>query len=79
MLEYYDFQASHWGVLTEKPDWVFGAEMVSCRGRWGWQHSPLIICMCSLYTLGGVASRQVDKYEPEEDRWTDGSWPSLRC
>ena len=31
-----------------------------------------------LYTLGGVASRQVDMYEPEEDLWTDGSYPSLR-
>ena len=31
-----------------------------------------------LYTLGGVASRQVDMYEPEEDFWTDGSYPSLR-
>ena len=31
-----------------------------------------------LYTIGGVASRQVDMYEPEEDIWTDGSYPSLR-
>ena len=22
-----------WGVLAEKPDWVFGAEMVACKGR----------------------------------------------
>ena len=22
-----------WGVLAEKPDWVFGAEMAACKGR----------------------------------------------
>ncbi len=37
-----------WGVLTEKPDWVFGAELVCCGSE--------------LYTIGGVSSRQVDRY-----------------
>ena len=63
-LEYYDFQEKKWDVLTEKPDWVFGAEMVSCGD--------------SVFTVGGVSSRQVDRYEPENDTWTDGSYPSLR-
>ena len=38
----------------------------------------VIVVVARLYTLGGVASRQVDMYEPEEDLWTDGSYPSLR-
>ena len=63
-LEYYDFVEEKWDVLTEKPDWVFGAEMVGCGGK--------------LYTVGGVSSRQVDRYDPETDEWTDGSYPSLR-
>ena len=63
-LEYYDFEKEKWDVLTEKPDWVFGAEMVGCAGK--------------LYTVGGVSSRQVDRYDPETDEWTDGSYPSLR-
>ena len=37
----------------------------------------VIVVVARLYTLGGVASRQVDMYEPEEDLWTDGSYPSL--
>ena len=40
--------------------------------------SLVIVVVARLYTLGGVASRQVDMYEPEEDLWTDGSYPSLR-
>ena len=58
-LEFYDFVEEKWDVLTEKPDWVFGAEMVGCGGK--------------LYTVGGVSSRQVDKYDPETDDWTDGA------
>ena len=50
--------------MSEKPDWVFGAELVSCGGQ--------------LYTVGGVASRQVDRYCPESDTWSDGSFPALR-
>ena len=34
-----------WAVLTETQDWVFGAELAVCDRR--------------LFTLGGVASRQV--------------------
>ena len=26
-IEFYDFQKDHWAILTEKPDWVFGAEL----------------------------------------------------
>ena len=62
-LEYYDFSLGQCGLLTEKPDWVFGAELVQCAG--------------ALFTVGGVASRQVDRYEPELDTWTDGSYPGL--
>ena len=32
-----------WGVLTEKPDWVFGAEMVACKGRSQFPSSPSFI------------------------------------
>ena len=63
ILEYYDFSLAQCGLLTEKPDWVFGAELVQCAG--------------SLFTVGGVASRQVDRYDPELDTWTDGSYPGL--
>ena len=42
-LEYYDFSLAQCGLLTEKPDWVFGAELAAADGR--------------LFTLGGVASR----------------------
>ena len=45
ILQYYDFITGDWSVLTEKPDWVFGAELVYCDQR--------------LFTIGGVASRQV--------------------
>lgn len=27
IIEYFDFQKENWSVLTEKPDWVFGAEL----------------------------------------------------
>ena len=47
ILEYYDFSSGECGLLTEKPDWVFGAELVSCGG--------------ALFTIGGVSSRQVDR------------------
>ena len=36
---YFDFdfvdykEVIRWGVLAEKPDWVFGAEMAACKGR----------------------------------------------
>ena len=66
-------QRSQTGCLGQK--WSPAGE-----GGAGTIHLSSLACvLCSLYTLGGVASRQVDKYEPEEDRWTDGSWPSLRC
>ena len=63
ILEYYDLTTGQCGQLTEKPDWVFGAELVTCAG--------------CLFTLGGVSSRQVDRYDPELDQWTDGSYPGL--
>ena len=63
ILEYYDFTTGCVGQLTEKPDWVFGAELVACDG--------------ALFTVGGVSSRAVDRYEPETDQWTDGSYPGL--
>ena len=43
VLECYDWCTGQWSVLTEKPDWVFGAELAAADGR--------------LFTLGGVASR----------------------
>ena len=43
VLECYDWVTGQWTVLTEKPDWVFGAELAAADGR--------------LFTLGGVASR----------------------
>ena len=43
VLECYDWCTGLWSVLTEKPDWVFGAELAAADGR--------------LFTLGGVASR----------------------
>lgn len=43
VLECYDWCTGQWTVLTEKPDWVFGAELAAADGR--------------LFTLGGVASR----------------------
>ncbi len=42
-----DHLVQEWAVLTEKPDWVFGAELISCGSE--------------LYTIGGVSSRQVDR------------------
>ena len=64
ILQCYDFTSGTWTVLTEKPDWVFGAELAYCDQR--------------LFTLGGVSSRQVDVYCPESDTWSDGSYPALR-
>ena len=43
VLECYDWSTGRWSVLTEKPDWVFGAELAAADNR--------------LFTLGGVASR----------------------
>ena len=79
ILECYDWVSGDWSVLTEKPDWVFGAEMVHCDGRLftlGKQcyiRSDVHPCI-----VGGVSSRQVDVYSPESDTWTDGSYPSLK-
>ena len=39
ILQSYDFVSGDWSVLSEKPDWVFGAEMVSCDQK--------------LFTIGG--------------------------
>ena len=39
ILQSYDFVSGSWSVLSEKPDWVFGAEMVYCDQR--------------LFTIGG--------------------------
>ena len=64
ILQCLDFVTGTWSVLTEKPDWVFGAELAYCDQR--------------LFTLGGVSSRQVDVYCPESDTWSDGSYPALR-
>lgn len=63
LIECYDFESETWFVMTEKPGYMFGSTMCYLKGK--------------LYTLGGVQSKTVDRYDPETDSWKD-FFPSLR-
>ncbi len=63
-VEAFDFEESRWRLLTNKPTSTFGAELCYLAGR--------------LYAVGGVQTKQVDRYDAEADRWApEGSFPEL--
>ncbi len=63
-VECFDFEEQRWRLLTNKPTATFGAELCHLAGR--------------LYAVGGVQTKQVDRYDVEADRWApDGSFPEL--
>ncbi len=55
-VECFDFEESRWRLLTNKPTATFGAELCYLAGR--------------LYSIGGVQTKQVDRYDVEADCWT---------
>ncbi len=61
-MECFDFETQAWSVLCEKPSATFGAEMCYVDG--------------AIYTLGGVQSKRVDKYDVEAATWCEA--PHLR-
>ena len=64
IVEAFDFDDEKWIHLTSKPTATFGAELCYLAGR--------------LYSIGGVQTKQVDRYDVEADRWApEGYFPEL--
>ena len=63
LIECFDFEEQRWFALTEKPSATFGAEMLYADGK--------------IYTLGGVQTKQVNRYDVENDVWDNNDYPSL--